>query len=155
MSRINQSTNAASKMKNRRSIFYFLLSTFSARGGYVALMSALIISAVVALVIITLGQVSYSGRANIAATHFKEKSRALAEACLNSALLKLAASSSYAGNETITVASDTCKIFTITSTSTGKVIQAQAQYQNSYTDYQIVVATSTASILDWQELQSF
>lgn len=123
--------------------------------GYVALLSALIISAALALIIITLGLVSYLDRANIAATHYKEKSRALAEACVNVALLKLVANSSYAGNETITVASDTCKIVSVVPAGANAVISAQAQFQNDYTDYRVTAATGTASIVGWEELQSF
>src|SRR3989304_4027993 len=93
-------------------------SKLKARYGYIAIISALIISAIIVVVVVTIGQASFLGRAGIARTHYKERSRSLAQACANTALLKLASSSSYGGNETINVASDTCQIFTIVSSST-------------------------------------
>jgi hypothetical protein len=125
-----------------------------ARCGYVAIMSALIITAIIVVMMIGLGQVAYLNRANISEAHFKEKSRALSEACVNTALLKLVASSSYAGNETIAVASDTCKIVGVVSSSTGRIVTTQGQYQNSYTNLKITVATSTVLVIGWEETQN-
>src|SRR5512146_2551685 len=78
---------------------------FYDKSGYVALLSALIISAVVIVIILTLGQGTYLHRINIADAHYKTKSRALAEACVETALLDLTTNPNYAGNETINVAS--------------------------------------------------
>ncbi len=128
--------------------------TLHDKGGYIALISTLIISAVIILLVASIGQVSFIGRAGTAAAHFKEKSRALAEACVNTALLKLAASSSYAGGETITVASDTCDILSIVSSST-RIISAQAIFQNSYTNYKVTIPSSSVSISGWEEVKTF
>src|SRR3989344_2597258 len=91
-------------------------------GGYIALIAALIISGVIVMIVATLSQTSFIGRANIAGSHYKERSRSLAQACANVALLRLASSSSYTGNESLGVASETCQIFTIVSSSTGRII---------------------------------
>jgi hypothetical protein len=125
------------------------------KSGYVALMSALIISAVIILIVTVIGQVSFLGRSSIADVHFKEKSRALAEGCVNEALLKLSSSSSYAGNETINVASDTCKILSVAASSSGRIISTQAQFHNSFTNYRVTIASSAVSILGWEEVQGF
>lgn len=123
--------------------------------GYIALMSALMISGIIVIIILTLGQISFLNRINISDTHFKNKSRALAEACVNTALLDLAATSSYAGNETITVASDTCKIFPITASGTLRIISAQGAFENSFTNYKVAIPSSSVSIVSWEEVQSF
>ncbi|MEK9180396.1 MAG: hypothetical protein AAB897_03215 [Patescibacteria group bacterium] len=127
---------------------------FPASGGYIALVSALVITAIIILVVATIGYMAFFGRAGSAGAHYKERSRALAEACVSTALLKLA-SSSYTGNETINVASNTCRIFTIVSTSTGRIVDAQGIFQRSYTNYRITVPTSTVSIISWEELKAF
>ncbi|MBU6501139.1 MAG: hypothetical protein KGJ89_04615 [Patescibacteria group bacterium] len=125
------------------------------RGGYIALLSALIISAVVVVIILTLGQGTYLHRINIANSYFKERSRALAGACVETGLLDLTSNPNYSGNETINVASDTCRIVSVVSGGTGRVISAQGIFQNSYTNYKVTVATSTVSILGWEEVQNF
>ena len=122
--------------------------------GYVAIMSALIITAIIVVMMIGLGQVAYLNRANVSEAHFKEKSRALSEACVNTAFLKLVSSSSYTGNETITVASDTCQIVAVVTSSTGRIITTQGRFQNSYTNFRVTVATSTVEVIGWEETQN-
>ncbi|MBI4086219.1 MAG: hypothetical protein HY433_03210 [Candidatus Liptonbacteria bacterium] len=127
---------------------------FSRSGGYIALMSALIISAVMVIIVVTLSQVSFLSRINIADTYFKDKSRALAESCVNTALLDLVFNPSYSGNETITVASDTCKIISVVPSSTGRIISAQGVFANSFTNYKVTVASNTVSLISWEEVQT-
>ncbi|MBI4087503.1 MAG: hypothetical protein HY434_01590 [Candidatus Liptonbacteria bacterium] len=126
-----------------------------ARVGYIGIVSALIISAVVVLIMVAVGQISFLNRINISDTHLKKKSRALAEGCVDTALLKLASNASYAGNETITVASDTCKIVSVVSSSTGKIISAQGKFLGAVTDVKATVDTNTFSIVGWEEVRSF
>ena len=131
------------------------MCSVSREGGYIAIVSALIISAIIVAIVVAVGQASFLGRAGIAGAHYKERSRALAGACANTALLKLASSSSYGGNETINVASDTCRIFTIVSSSTGRIIDAQGIFERSYTNYRVTVASGTVDIIRWEELNIF
>ena len=122
--------------------------------GYIAIVSALIISIIMAIVLVSLGQVSFFHRINISNAHLKEKSRALAGACVDAALLKIVNSSTYAGNETITVASDTCKIVSVVTSGTVRVVTTQGIYQNSYTNLRVDIPTSTVSITGWEETQN-
>lgn len=140
-------------MKNQP--LYSLFNIRYSRGGYIALVSALIITAVIVLIVAAVGQLAFFGRAAISDVHFKEKSRALAGACANTALLKLADNANYVGNETIAVASDTCRIFAITSSSTGRIIDAQGVFQRSYTNFRITVTSGAVDIVRWEELKSF
>ncbi len=124
--------------------------------GYIAIITSLIFAAVLTLVITAVGLVSFVNRVTISSAHFKERSRALAEACVDAALLKLVSSSSYAGNETIVVASDTCNIISVAASSTGKIISAQGVFQHSYTNLQVTVSTgTTVAIVSWQEVPNF
>lgn len=142
-------------MKKKQGETYFLFFSVSRNGGFIALLSALIVSATIIVIILTLGQRAYLHRINTADAYFKTRSRALAYGCAETALLKLTSNSSYAGNEIINVASDTCKIISVTSGGSGRVISVQGAYQNSYTDYKVTVATSTVSILGLEEVAKF
>ncbi len=130
-------------------------SNLKPRNGYVAIVMAMIICAAIVLIVTTISQSSFLNRAGIAAAHYKERSRSLAQACANTALLKLVSSSSYAGGETINVASDTCNIVSVVSTSTGRIISTQGIFASSYTNYKVTVASATVSIISWEELKSF
>lgn len=125
------------------------------KSGYIGVLSALIISAVIVVIITAIGQVSFLNRIAVSDVHLKGKSRALAEACVDTALLKLVSNSSYAGNETINVASDTCKIISVVSSSTGRIISAQGKFLGAVTDIRATVANNTVSVLGWEEVKSF
>lgn len=55
--------------------------------GFIALMSAVIISAVLLLVVISVGLTGFFSRSNVLDSELKSRSRAVAEACLEQALL--------------------------------------------------------------------
>lgn len=140
--------------KDKKKIHNFsLFNTCRSRDGYIALVAAFVISAAMVFVILAVGQSSFFNRAAISEVHFKEKSRALAEACADTALLKLVGNSSYAGNETINVASDTCKIFAIVSSSTGRIVDVQGIFKSSYTNFRVTVTTSVVDIIRWEEIK--
>ena len=130
-------------------------SKYKSQGGYIALIAAIIVTVVLVMILTTVSQMSFLNRANIAGTSFKEKSRALAESCVNVALLKLVQNSSYAGNETINVASSTCQIVSVVPSGSNKVISTQGQFQNFYTNFKVTVTARPVSLLSWEEVQNF
>ena len=123
--------------------------------GYIALTSALVITVLIMAIALTLSLSSFFTRANILNTNFKEISHALAEACIETALLKLAQDSAYAGNEVITVGSNQCSILTLESISNQKIIKANAVFQNTTTNLKITVFSSDLSVISWEELAKF
>ena len=123
--------------------------------GYIALTSALVITVLITAIAFTLSLSSFFTRANILNTNFKEVSHALAEACIETALLKLAQDSAYAGNEAIMVGSNQCSILTLESISNQKIIKASAVFQNTTTNLKITVFSSDLSVISWEELASF
>jgi len=125
------------------------------RSGYIALVSALIISAVVFLVVFALGQASFFGRAGVADAVYKEQARALAEACVNVALLGLSEDDNYAGDETIAVGGDYCEILPVENASSGRIIYAQGMFGGAYTNFKVTLATATVDIIKWEEVRSF
>ncbi len=125
-------------------------------GGYIALTSAIFIGAMVLVIIFVISTGSFLSRVNISTTSYKEKSSLLARACVEEALLKLSQNSSYSGNETISIASDTCRIISIVASGTAeKVISTQAQFNSSFTNLKVTVNSSTLSVVRREELPNF
>ena len=123
--------------------------------GYIALTSALVITVLITAIAFTLSLSSFFARANILNTDFKEISHALAEACIETALLKLAQDSAYAGNEIIVVGNNQCSILALESLSNQKIIKANAVFQNTTTNLKITVFSSDLSVVSWEELANF
>lgn len=125
-------------------------------GGYIAIMSAIIISIVVAVIVFVISMGAFLARANISAGYYKEISSSLAKACVQVALSKLAANGSYAGNETIGVASSTCRIISVTAPGGQQnVISAQGMFESSFTDLRVTVNSNSLSVTNWEELPNF
>jgi len=127
--------------------------------GFMALISAIIMTLIILTVTVLLNLFSFFGRFNILDLEFKEISVGLAEACADRAILNLANNPSYtpaAGGDIILVGSDNCKILSITGASQ-KTIRAQAIYKDSYTNLKVVVTplVNTISINSWEEVPHF
>ncbi len=124
-------------------------------GGYVAIITAVIVSVILGIIVFTMSLGSFLGRENSLSFHLKEKSRGLAEACVETARLKIVQNPSYAGGENVNVASDTCRIFPVLNLSGNSLILAQGVYQNIFTNLEVIIRQDDASILDWQEKARF
>jgi hypothetical protein len=122
--------------------------------GFVALMSAIIISAVLLVVITFLSYSGFNSRSNALHAEFKERSSALAEACADQALLAIANNNSYSGDATSTIGADQCYVGVVPVGSFPKTFQTRAIYQGSYTNLRIVVSAAPA-IISWQEVPNF
>lgn len=121
--------------------------------GFIALFTAVILSAVLILVVVTLNQSGFITRSEILDSEFKNRSSALAEACVDKALLELAKNPTYGGNETIAVGSDSCTIRPIVPPSSGEIIiETRAIYQSAVTNLKIILKDSDLSIKSWNEI---
>lgn len=69
--------------------------------GFIALVSVIIISFVLLITAVTLSLTGFFVRFNIFDSENKERSNALADACIESARLALAADTSYSGNDKV------------------------------------------------------
>ncbi|KKT00618.1 MAG: hypothetical protein UW07_C0021G0006 [Candidatus Nomurabacteria bacterium GW2011_GWF2_43_8] len=117
-----------------------------------ALMAAIIISVILLLIAANLSLTGFYGRFDILDSELKERSSALAEACVDTALLKLANDPNYAGSETITVSgSDTCNIETIFPTADPIVIDTKAIFRDATTKFQVQVNKSDLLVISWEE----
>ena len=124
--------------------------------GYVALISAIIISVVLVMIAISLSTASFFSRFNVSDAEYKKRSSNLAEACADQALLKYAQDSSYSGNEDIPVGADSCHIRSVGISGTNLVVQTKAEFpasgsQRAVTNLEIQV-DSTFTLVSWKEL---
>lgn len=121
--------------------------------GFIALISAIIISTVLITATVTGSLTGFYTRSNILDLEFKVRSDALAAACADVLLYKLGADSSYAGGTlNYPVGSDMCNIFAIANPGVSpRVFKVQGIYQHAYTNLQITVDIDTFSITSWQE----
>ena len=121
--------------------------------GFIALMSSIIISVILLLIAVTLSFTGLNIRFNILDSELKERSNALAEACVDMALLELVRDSNYQGGETVTVSgSDTCIIKTINPIIDPVVIDTKAIFQQATTNLHIKVNKSNLKVISWEEI---
>ncbi|MEK9179801.1 MAG: hypothetical protein AAB897_00075 [Patescibacteria group bacterium] len=136
------------------------INKISGRDGFVALTSAIIIGVILMAVTLSLSFTGFFARFNILETEFKERSFALAEACVDSALLKLALDSGYSGGETISVGDYTCDVIFVAEEATGELtIKTQAEYpqigaERTVTNLVFVVEETSLDIISWEEVAS-
>jgi hypothetical protein len=85
----------------------------------------------------------------------KAKARQASTACLETAMDKLGRDAAYAGNETVTVASTTCSILAVTSSTTW-MIRAQATVGTEISRERVILSSrSPITIQSWTEVPSF
>lgn len=131
-------------------------SFLKSRGGYIALISVIVLTAIILVIVFTLGLGSFYGRMDILGSDFKEQSQALSEACLETARLNMLSDPEYAGNENVTVGSSTCFIGAITSSGTAhKLILTEGMHQNSYTSLRTTINASSGAIVGIEQLKDF
>lgn len=123
--------------------------------GFIALMSAIIISAVLLLVVTTSSFTGFYTRLNVLDTELKARSFAAADACASVALFELAQNLNPSDVVLSLNNLDECRVGAVTGTAQ-KTFRVQATSSNSaVTNLQIVVDTSDFSIVSWQEISTF
>lgn len=125
---------------------------FDSSNGYIAIVSAMLISFVFMAIALGLSFSVYFGRFNVLNSEAKEKGLALAEACAELALLKLSLNPLYSGNETSTISgSDVCSILPITSEGDKRVIKTAGEFLHAVSSIKIIVTASPLAIVSWEE----
>jgi len=129
------------------------------QSGYVALMSAIVISFLLIAITVSLGLNGFFGRFNILDSESKERSSALAEACVDAAILD-AANGIYHATPAppVPVGSDNCTIVLsqLDAPSPGEtLIKTQACINKSFTNIEVVIKSNTFDVISWIELPNF
>ena len=120
------------------------------QNGYIAIVTALILSALIIAITASISLSAFVGRKTVLNSSLKEESRALADACINVALLKLALDINYAGGETVTVGQD-CDIISVTTNDNQKTITVRSVVENIYTNIRRTINANDFSIVSWEE----
>ncbi len=121
--------------------------------GFIALISAVIISVILLLIISNSSLTGFYSRSDILDSELKEKSAALAEACTDTALLKISNNSTYnPSNEIVNVGSDTCIIKSVAYGAGQKTVNITADYNHYVTNLKIVVNSSDLAVVSWEEI---
>ncbi len=131
--------------------------------GYIALVSVVIMSAVLLLILVAVGGTSVSSRLGILSYEYKLQSSSLADGCVDVALLKLINNSNYnPTNELVKLGANTCTIVSVTSNGGQKIIQVRGIYpetgvNRSYTNLQVQATVSNGNIVvnSWEEVAHF
>jgi hypothetical protein len=113
------------------------MSPAGRKKGFTALISAIIISAVFLLIAVNMSNSSFYGRFNILDAELKEKSFALAEACADMAIFRLADNPNYDPTNELLVLSNggECTIGSVAGNP--KIISVQANHKNYVTKLEI------------------
>lgn len=123
--------------------------------GYVALMSAIVISVLLMGLTFTVGFAGYQSRFNVLDGEFKEASKSLAEACAETALTQLALDPSFTGPLNVPVGSDSCDIVSAAPdvpVPGQTTILTLASKNSATTNISLTVDSAALTIISWNEL---
>jgi hypothetical protein len=123
--------------------------------GFIALMSAIIISAILMMVVILLSYSGWNSRYNILNSEYKERSTAVAEACVDHAFLELINNADYTGNATTSVAGNECYISAVTALGSQRIFTTRAIYKGTHTFLGVTFDISDGSVSSWEELATY
>ena len=130
--------------------------TIYPQDGYMALMSAIVISVLLIAITLSLGMSSFFGRFDILDSESKEISAGLAEACVDKAILEASMGTYFVGG-LIDFDSDGDNDCTVilseadNPVSGQTMIKTQAFFNKSYTNLKVVVDSSTYNVISWIE----
>ena len=132
--------------------------------GFVALMSVILICAVLLMAVFTLYVSSFFARFDALDGEHKRESLELAEACVNAAALRVAQDSNYAplppgdcigvGGICGTADQMTCKICSVTYAGKSTTAEVRAAVDGAYSDLKVTfsIVSGSALISEWEEL---
>jgi len=125
--------------------------------GFVALISVIIITALLLIISFTLSFAGYYARFNTLNMEFKKQSVALAEACVDTARLDIA--SGITPPNTVSIGADHCTIVSVVTVGSQTIIETQAAYnnvcyKNICTNLKVIVDSNNL-IVSWQEVPHF
>lgn len=123
----------------------------NSQSGFIALISAIVISFLLLAVTLGLGLSIFFGRFDILDSESKERSLALAEACVDQAMLEMSEGTFYATLTDYTSPDGTiiCKRQSLSGGV--NTIKTQGEFNKSFTNLKVEVDGSTFSIISWEE----
>ncbi|MES2023882.1 MAG: hypothetical protein V4439_04315 [Patescibacteria group bacterium] len=111
--------------------------------GFIALLATVIIGLTLLSMVAREGYAGWHARFNVLGTESKEQATALADGCIDEALLSLLGGFPYQAGTTIASPIGDCKIFPIdTATSGYATLKAQSQVNDSYSNISVAINTN-------------
>ncbi len=122
--------------------------------GFIALISILIISAVLLVTTLGLAQFGIANRFFILNLEQKASSKKLAEACVHIARIQTYNDPLFVRNTPlpVPVAGGTCTIISVTPNGNNTTIQASASTSKAITNLSVVVDNTDGDFLSWEEV---
>lgn len=121
--------------------------------GFIALISAIIIAAILIVITFALSTTGFFLRFNTLDSEFKKISLGLADACVNQALLDIAKGAPVFP-KTVNIDANSCKICNINTSVTPHIVQTRAVYKNTYSNVTVNFTKDSYNnftINSWQE----
>ena len=122
--------------------------------GYVAVMSAIIITSILLVVALTFSSSSFLGRFDTQATEFKILTRNLAQGCIAHAQLMLVLGN-YTGGEDVIIGEYACRVISVTQGSGTTTVQVTAVIDDRTTNLEAVLNSTTLAINSVIEVSTF
>lgn len=123
--------------------------------GFIALMSAVIISAILILLATSLSLTGFYSRFNVLDSETKERSSGLADACVDLALLAFAQGTPYAVDTTLPVGENKCTVGGFTTSGLQKIFKTRGIFSNSYTNLKVTIDGTTFEVISLEEIPTF
>ena len=123
--------------------------------GFVALMSSIIISAMLLIIAVNTGFINFYNRTNILNSELKEISTSLADACLDIALLNLLQDSYYSGNINVPVGENSCYIGPVTVNGAQKMFYTKGVFRGAHTNLKITLDGTNLKVIAIEEIPTF
>lgn len=123
--------------------------------GYIAIVTAILISFLMLLLAVTFGASSLLGRFEAVDYSSKRTSYFVARSCLDHARLELALDSSYAGDENVAVDTHQCTVRPLTTQGSNTIIEATAIINGQTTNLSLTVLTAELTTVSFAEVADF
>ncbi|OHA27355.1 MAG: hypothetical protein A3C06_04190 [Candidatus Taylorbacteria bacterium RIFCSPHIGHO2_02_FULL_46_13] len=128
-------------------------ATVSSNGGFIALISVIILGFVLLIAVLTLGNRSLGTRFLLLDLERKDVSNQLARACVQVAIIAVVNDSLYNGvNVMVPVGSDRCMIHSVNPVGGESLIKTTASTSATVTNLQVSVDNTNGTIISWQEV---
>jgi Tfp pilus assembly protein PilX len=136
--------------------------------GFIVLTSTMIMSTVLLIMMFTIGVIVFLSRLSVLDTERKQGSVMLAEACVQTAFLKIAQNTSYrpeSGGECVSVSDSceeshpvyVCKICSVTENSGEYTVRTRAALGGAYTNLEVrgILVSNNYAIASWREVGTY
>lgn len=123
--------------------------------GYIAIITTIILTILCLTIAVSLGLSAAISRLGNRDFVLNTGAYYLTQSCLDYAHLQLAYSSSYAGNETITIGNYQCSILSLESPPSQKIIKATSQINNITVNLKLTVDAYTLQTVSLEEISKF